>query len=116
MTRTRHTDGTEDVLLEELGVRLARHLFDDVGQEVVIGVAVAVSGAWLELKRPVAKHGDQRRRSLCKPRQAVVSGKAVDIRNAGRVREETVQGNLVSPRVVRNEPRNRVLHAKQTAL
>src|SRR5689334_21219170 len=113
MTRTRHTGGAEDVLVQELAVGLARHLFDNVGQKVVIGVAVAVSGTWLEQQRRVAKHGDQRRRSLCKPRQTVVAGKAVDIRNAGGVRQEMVKGNVGSPRVIGNELRNRVLHAEQ---
>jgi hypothetical protein len=89
----RHAGGGEEVLAEELLVRLAREFLDEMAEQDVAAVAVVEALAGRELKRLVAEalegFGDGRREAARLP----VLGERGEARHAGGVRQEVVDGD-----------------------
>jgi hypothetical protein len=87
-------------------VVLSRDLLDDQRQQVVVGVAVAGLGPWLEIQWQVLEQCDQ---FLGGVGQTLLSGPvrpASEIGNPGGVLEEMLDPNPVPVGVARQVPRD----------
>jgi hypothetical protein len=90
-----HVERREDVFLQELLVALAADLFNQIAEEDVTRVAVVELRAGFEIERLIAEAGDGfpggGRQGLC----GYVVREAGEVRDAGRVREDVIDRDLV---------------------
>src|SRR6202041_2378642 len=103
-----HAEGREDFAGEELLVRHAGDLLDDVGEEGVAGVAVAALCTGRKLKRLLAHDGDEFVEVNGLVLDGLVLGNVVVAWDSGGVLEEVANGDLVARRKVGDVTAERV--------